>query len=92
MLLHTLPRVLIGLVGLLILAFQNLQANTGGGNSGMDIKLWLFIAVTILFLEGLYLLFEAFYLLYKTRYGLASINFAILVCGMAIFVLLARNN
>lgn len=92
MLLHSLPRVLIGLVGLLILALQNLQANTGGGNSGMDIKFWLFIAIAVLFLEGLYLLFEAFYLLYKTRYGLAIINFTILVCSMVIFVLLARNN
>jgi len=92
MLLHTLPRVLIGLVGLLILALQNLQANTGGGNSGMNIKLWLFIAVAILLIQGLYLLFEAFYLLYKTRYRLAIINFTILICGIVIFFLLARNN
>jgi len=92
MVLHCLPRVLIGLVGLLILASQNLQVNKGGGNSGMDIKLWLFIAIAILLLEGIYLLVEAFYLLYKTRYGFAIVNLAMLICGMTIFFLLASNS
>lgn len=92
MIAHLFPRLLIAIVGLVILGLQNLHANKGGGNNGMDVKLWLFLALVILLFEGLYLFFETLYFLYKSRYRFATINLVILAVGITIFLILLMRS
>lgn len=91
MLKHFLYRFLLAAVALLILAMQSITTNSGGGNSGMDVKWWLFLALAILALEGLYLIYETLSFLFKAEYRLAAINLVILVAGIVGVLFLASN-
>lgn len=89
MILHVLYRFLIGAFALLLLGLQNLNANHGGGNNGMDIKLWLFLSLAILIFEGLFLVGEMCFLFYKGTYRLAVADLALLILGIITFIVLA---
>ncbi|MEH3114470.1 hypothetical protein [Pedobacter terrae] len=87
---HFLPRFILGAFAFFFLGLQFIETDKGGGNSGMDIKLWLFISLAILLLEGIYLIGEMFYLFSKSRYRLAWIDFSLLLIGGIVFLILMR--
>lgn len=87
---HFLPRFILGAFAFLLLGFQVIETDQGGGNSGMAIKLWLFISLAILLLEAIFLIGEMFYLFSKSRYGLAWMDLGLLLIGSAIFLILMR--
>ena len=90
MIAHIIPRLLPAALGFAILGYHTIEINKGGGNSGMDIKIWLFISLGILFLEGVYLLLEMLYLISKSKYKLAWCDCGLLFIGFAVFLVLMR--
>ncbi|MCL7987072.1 hypothetical protein M8998_03850 [Sphingobacterium sp. lm-10] len=89
MLRHLFPRLLIGAAALLVLALHTSEADKGGGNNGMGLKILLFVALGILLIEGLYLFGEMLALGYKTKYQLAAINLGLLAIGALVFLYLS---
>lgn len=85
---HFLLRFILAAFAFLVLGFQIIETDKGGGNSGMGLKLWLFISLAILLLEGIYLIGETIYLFSKDQYKLAWINLGLLFMGCAIFLIL----
>lgn len=91
MITHFLLRFVLAAVGMLLLVWQQMETQNGGGNNGMGLKIGLFLSLFILLSAGVFLLCEMFYLLYKTRYPLALINAGLLLTGLLLFLYLARQ-
>ena len=91
MLTHLLIRLFIGAAALSILGFNQMNNNVGGGNNGMDVKVWLYVALAMLIIEGLYIFIEMIILATKSNYRFAAINLVLLVIGIFVFLFLASQ-
>lgn len=91
MITHSIPRFLLAAVALVILGFSTMEQSKVGGNNGMGIKLWLFVALGMLLLGGIYLIGEMVYLLSKSQYKLALINSAIILLAVTVFLILMKS-
>ncbi len=91
MLIYFFIRLIIGIAALSILGFYQMNNDVGGGNNGMGLKSWLYVALAILVIEALYLFVEMLILAYKSNFRFAAINLVLLVIGIFVFLFLASR-